>query len=94
MRRSLLPPILVSLCFLTACEPGVEDYAKNVKLRESKLRECGEMGVMAAKDDEHCQMAMEAQGIVIKREAGELLDAMTLRQFGSKDEQREDDEDR
>lgn len=81
MRRFLFlitaPAVLL---LVSACEPTVDSYVKNSKLREEKLRECTEMGVMAAKDDEYCQMAMEAQGIVIKQAAGNLVDAMTMQQ--------------
>lgn len=81
MRRFLFlaTPVAASL-LLTACEPTVDDYTKNAKLREEKLRQCAEMGVMAAKDDEHCKMAMEAQSIVIRKAAGELVDSLTLQQ--------------
>jgi hypothetical protein len=36
------------------------------------------MGIIAAKNDKYCQMAMEAQGIAMRNAAGELLDTMTL----------------
>lgn len=68
------------LPLLSACEPTVDDYVKNAKLREEALRICAEMGVMAARDDPKCHMAMEAQGIVIKQAAGHLVDSLTLQQ--------------
>lgn len=81
MRRLFyFPALLLPLMALSACEPSQEDYVDNAQLREDKLRECAEMGVMAAKEDTHCQMAMEAQAAVLKMKAGELLDAMTLQQ--------------
>lgn len=90
MRRFILPLVTIPVLLLvTACEPTVEDYVKNSKLREDKLRECTEMGVMAAKEDKYCQMAMEAQGIVIKQAAGNLVDAITLQQSDEEKEKKE-----
>lgn len=76
MRRSLFA--FSALFLLTACEPTVDGYVKNAKNREAKLRECAQMGVMAAKEDKLCQMAMEAQGIVLREAAGNFVDAITL----------------
>lgn len=90
MRRFVLPLVITPVLLLvTACEPTVEGYVKNSKLREEKLRECTEMGVMAAKEDKYCQMAMEAQGIVIKQAAGNLVDAITLQQSDDENEKKD-----
>lgn len=83
MRR---PAILAaSLLALTACEPTVDSYVEDHKAREEKLRECAAMGVMVAKEDEYCRMAMEAQGIVLKQSAKNLMNAITL-QSGDEEE--------
>jgi hypothetical protein len=76
MRRFLIT--FSALFFLAACEPSVEDYVKDAEKREAKISECAEMGIIAAKNDKYCQMAMEAQGIAMRNAAGELLDTMTL----------------
>lgn len=86
MHPFIRPALFVaSLCLLSACEPNVQDYVDSAKLREEKLRECADMGVMAAKEDKFCQMAMEAQGIVIKQAAGNLFNAVTMQQSDEDD---------
>lgn len=76
MRHFLLA--ISSLLLLAACEPTVDSYVKDAKKREGKLRECAEMGIAAAKDDKYCEMAMEAQGIVIREAANDLINSITL----------------
>lgn len=76
MRRIAI--LLASLLALTACEPTVDSYVKDDKAREEKLRECAKMGVLVAKEDAYCQMAMEAQSIVLKQSAKNLMNAITL----------------
>lgn len=87
MRRFLLS--FSALLLLSACEPSVDDYVQNARKREDKLRECGEMGVMAAKDDAYCQMAMEAQSIAMKKAAKDLIDTMTLQSASPDDAESE-----
>lgn len=76
MRRAFA--FAVPLFVLTACEPTVEGYVKDAEAREAKLRECANMGVIAAKDEPTCKMAMEAQSIVLKKSAKDLMNAITL----------------
>lgn len=80
MRITSICLFILTALLISACKPSVEGYVKNAKAREAKLRECADMGVMAAKDNEECNMAMEAQRIVIKQAAGNFIDAITLQQ--------------
>lgn len=69
---------VASLLLLTACEPTVEDYVEDAKLRKAKIEECAQMGMIAAQEDKFCTMAMEAQGIAMRNAAGNLMNAITM----------------
>lgn len=82
MHRSIVA--VLALLFITACEPTIDTYVKDAKKREEKLRECADMGIIAAKDDTYCQMAMDAQAIVVREAASQLLDSITLQSSDKK----------
>ena len=65
----LLPAVL----FLGGCGYSVDQLAEDTEKRRAILSECAEMG-MAAKDEEKCSIALEAEAMAVGNAASRLLE--------------------
>lgn len=65
----LLPAVLV----LGGCGYSVEQLAEDTEERRAILADCAEMGI-AAKDEEKCRIAAEAEAVAAGNAASRLLE--------------------
>ena len=69
--RSFTLP-LAAAALLAGCGYSVEQLAEDTEKRRAILSECAEMGV-AAKDEEKCRIAAEAEAVAAGNAASSLL---------------------